>query len=46
MASVSWYLQHGQWETVQGKENKDVSPGTRRFGQSVDTEGIEGADDN
>lgn len=46
MISVSWHSQYGQWKTVQGKENKDFGPDTRTVGESIDTKGIEGADDN
>ena len=46
MTGVSWHLQHRQWNTVQGKENKDFGPDTRSVGESVDTKRFEGADDN
>lgn len=45
MTGVS-YLQNKQGKTVQGKENKDFGPDTRRVGESVDAKRIEGADHN
>ena len=43
---VSWYLQCGQWKTVQGKENKNVGPDTGTLEESVYTKCFERADDN